>query len=191
MRADARRNRERIIAAAREVFAESGRDAQMDDVADRAGVGVGTVYRHFASKDVLIGELLTQKFTAIIGLMQEAKAEGGEPGEALLGCLGHCAATMEQDAATQAVLSGPQPTAVWTAAAPTMRRLNAISDEMISAGQASGTLRDDLKVTDIRLMMGGIAATMSDPTLAPLWRRHLQLMLDGMRAPAARGASTS
>ena len=61
-RADARRNRERILDGAREVFAECGLDAQMDDVARRAGVGVGTVYRHFPTKEALLGELVRQKF---------------------------------------------------------------------------------------------------------------------------------
>ena len=61
-RADARRNRERILEAARVVFAEQGAEAQMDDVARAAGVGVGTVYRHFPQKDALMGELVASKF---------------------------------------------------------------------------------------------------------------------------------
>src|SRR4051812_44105958 len=64
LRADARRNRERIVAAARELFAECGHATQMDDVARRAQVGVGTVYRHFPTKTALIGELLATKFRA-------------------------------------------------------------------------------------------------------------------------------
>ena len=72
LRADARRNRERILDAAKDVFAEKGADAQMDDVARRAGVGVGTVYRHFPNKDVLMGELVTQKFVSITEQTREA-----------------------------------------------------------------------------------------------------------------------
>ena len=60
LRADARRNRERVLEAARAVFAEHGRDAQMDDVARRAGVGVGTVYRHFPTKEALIEALMAR-----------------------------------------------------------------------------------------------------------------------------------
>ena len=62
LRADARRNRERVLDAARELFAECGHETQMDDVARRAQVGVGTVYRHFPTKTALIGELLATKF---------------------------------------------------------------------------------------------------------------------------------
>ena len=62
LRADARRNRERILESARAVFAECGAEAQIDDVASRAGVGVGTVYRHFPTKEALMVELVRQKF---------------------------------------------------------------------------------------------------------------------------------
>src|SRR5436305_12914555 len=62
LRADARRNRERILQAAKDVFAEQGADAQMDDVAQKAGAGVGTVYRHSPNQDALIAELVKEKF---------------------------------------------------------------------------------------------------------------------------------
>src|SRR5215469_2337222 len=62
MRADARRNRERILQAARELFASDRPDVQVDDVARRAGVGVGTVYRHFPDKEALMGELVRERF---------------------------------------------------------------------------------------------------------------------------------
>ena len=64
LRADARRNREKVLAAARAVFAEQGVDAQMDDVARRADVGVGTVYRHFPTKDALLNALTDELFDA-------------------------------------------------------------------------------------------------------------------------------
>ena len=63
LRADARRNRERILEAARETFSEYGTEAQMDEIARRAGVGVGTLYRHFPTKDVLVGELVRIKLS--------------------------------------------------------------------------------------------------------------------------------
>ncbi len=75
LRADARRNRERILEAAKQVFGEQGADAQMDDVARRAGVGVGTVYRHFPNKDVLMGELVTEKFRSFTEHARESLDE--------------------------------------------------------------------------------------------------------------------
>ena len=67
LRADARRNRERVLQAAREVFAEQGREAQMDDVARRAAVGVGTVYRHFPTKEALIDAIAGEALRAAAG----------------------------------------------------------------------------------------------------------------------------
>src|SRR5919112_521068 len=64
LRADARRNREKVLAAARSVFSEHGRDAQIEDVARRGGVGVGTVYRHFPTKEALIEALMVDSFEA-------------------------------------------------------------------------------------------------------------------------------
>src|SRR5215217_7673181 len=72
LRADARRNRERILKAARAVFADQGIDAQIDDVAKRAKVGVGTVYRHFPTKEALRDALVRERFDEIAGYAREA-----------------------------------------------------------------------------------------------------------------------
>src|ERR1700736_5225553 len=77
LRADARRTRERILQSARAAFAESGADAQIDDVARHAGVGVGTVYRHFPTKQALLTELVRQTFRLFTGWAREALEAGG------------------------------------------------------------------------------------------------------------------
>ena len=87
LRADARRNRERILEAAVEVFSEQGVDAQIDDVARRADLGVGTIYRHFPTKDALIAELVRQKFRRFAENAREALADDAEPFEAVAGLL--------------------------------------------------------------------------------------------------------
>src|SRR3954449_7210470 len=74
LRADAERNRQRLIDAAREVFAERGLDATLDDIADHAGVGVGTAYRRFPSKDDLIDALFEQELAGIVELAEAAAA---------------------------------------------------------------------------------------------------------------------
>src|SRR6201991_4974801 len=74
LRADARRNRERVLTAARAAFAEHGREAQMDDVARRAGVGVGTVYRHFPTKEALVNALALDLFEKLVQGAREALA---------------------------------------------------------------------------------------------------------------------
>ena len=82
MRADALRNRQSILDAAREAFTEHGQQAQMDDIARRAGLGVGTLYRHFATKDVLVGELIRLKLSEIterVRLKFDRRATPGLP----------------------------------------------------------------------------------------------------------------
>src|ERR1700732_5326852 len=79
LRADARRNRERILASARAAFAESGDVVQIDDVARHAGVGVGTVYRHFPTKQALVTELVWQTFRLFTPRAREALAADEEP----------------------------------------------------------------------------------------------------------------
>jgi AcrR family transcriptional regulator len=81
LRADARRNREKVLAAARAEFSEHGRDAQMDEVARRAGVGVGTVYRHFPTKEALIEALMVDSFQ-MIAAEARAALEIEDPWEA-------------------------------------------------------------------------------------------------------------
>ena len=79
LRADARRNRERILKAARAVFADQGIEAQIDDVAKRAKVGVGTVYRHFPTKEALLDAIVREHFEAIARMARGALAaeDGG------------------------------------------------------------------------------------------------------------------
>src|SRR5688572_33033457 len=79
LRADARRNRERIVAAARAAFAEYGLDAQMDEIARRAELGVGTLYRHFPTKDALVAALVEARMSRMAELGREVLAGDGDP----------------------------------------------------------------------------------------------------------------
>src|SRR5215211_6632834 len=98
LRADARRNREKVLEAARAVFSEHGRDAQIDDVARRAGVGVGTVYRHFPTKEALIEALMVAAFESIAAHAQAA-LEVEDPWEAFSSVLWRGAEIMSADRA--------------------------------------------------------------------------------------------
>ena len=103
-RADARRNREKVLEAARAVFSEQGRDAQMDDVARRAGVGVGTVYRHFPTKEALIEALMVAAFETIAAAAEEA-LEIEDPWEAFASVCWRGAETMAADRALSEVFA--------------------------------------------------------------------------------------
>src|SRR6185437_2303263 len=98
LRADARRNHERILESARIVFAQAGADAQIDDVARHAGVGVGTVYRHFPTKEALLAELVRQKFRLFADRARDALAADGEPFELIEALMRRNAETAASDA---------------------------------------------------------------------------------------------
>ena len=185
LRADARRNRERILEAAAEVFAEQGADAQVDDVARRAGVGVGTVYRHFPNKDVLMGELVTRKFRSFADYAREALEEKDAWG-AFSKLLHATAANMAENIALQDALRTTS--AAFEYAEPARAEMNAVIDTLVKRAQRQGALRKDFKTDELGMLMGGLCASMSGPLAAQCdWRRHLEIMLDGLRAkPAAR-----
>jgi AcrR family transcriptional regulator len=185
-RADARRNREKVLAAARAVFSEEGRDAQIDDVARRAEVGVGTVYRHFPTKEALIEALVVDNFVAILGAAREG-LEIEDPWEAFERVLWRGAAVMAGDRALSEVFAATP--GVMEAAMPAVEGLQEIVGELMRRAQDAGLLRGDLVVDDIPMLMCGIgAATRKEHACSEAWRRHLQIVLDGLRAPAATGA---
>jgi AcrR family transcriptional regulator len=185
LRADARRNRERVIAAAREVFGEQGRDAQMDDVARRADVGVGTVYRHFPTKEALLEALAVDAFERIVARVREC-LEIADPWEALSTALWSGAEILSADRALSEVMAdipGPVPIGLTT-----QRELNDSMTTLLERAKASGDLRPDIVLDDLPMVMCGIgAATRKSHQCPDAWRRHMTIILDGLRASSASG----
>ena len=183
MRADARRNRERIVAAARSAFEEAGMDAQMEDVARRAGLGVGTLYRHFPTKEALTGELLAEKFRLLLESARDA-LEIEDPWEAFAGTLWRNAELMAADAAVQDVLRRSE--ADWSYAEGPRRELHSTFEVTVERCKRAGVIRPDFTIDDVPMLMCGLCSTMSapGPDTGFDWRRHLELMLDGVRAGA-------
>lgn len=181
-RADARRNREQIVAAAKDVFAELGTDAPMEEVARRSDVGVGTLYRHFPTKRALMGELLAQRFRIFLATAREARDSIDDPWEAFAGVLMANAEYASGDVALQGALSRDE--VPWDAAAEPLAELQEVFSEIIARGQRAGAIRPDLRITDIPVIMCGVCATMGNRRPdgeAMDWRRFLELMLDGAR----------
>ena len=184
MRSDARRNHERILKAAMAVFAEDASEAQIDDIARRAGVGVGTVYRHFPTKDALLAELIRLKLTGLRDLARRKLAECGDPWEAFVGFLREQAEVVAKDAAQQQL--------IWVDSeesrkrtAPLREEVNEAVGELIRRAQEAGEVRPDLKVDDVRTFMCGLGAVMAADSRGVMpfdWRRQLEFMLDGIRA---------
>jgi AcrR family transcriptional regulator len=181
LRADARRNRERILEGAREVFAEYGVDAQMDDVARRAGVGVGTVYRHFPTKEALMVELVRQKFRMLAAGAREALQRDGEPFDLFADMLRRNADVCARDAAMQHALTGVGEN-IWVQAQSEQDELNALAGVLMARAQRAGTLRPDVRATDIGMLMCGVSSTMAHKIPGFDWHRHLELVIDMLRA---------
>jgi AcrR family transcriptional regulator len=175
LRADARRNRARILDAARQACAEYGASTQMDDVARRAGVGIGTVYRHFPTKETLLEALVDEKFHTFATHAREAR-EVADPWEAFAGLLRRNAELMAADAGLRDAI-GSQPLDYAGAA---FAELMAVGDELLRRAQDAGAVRADVTIEDIPMLMSSLCVSMANPRFD--WRRHLDLVLDGLRA---------
>ncbi|MEP6952458.1 MAG: TetR/AcrR family transcriptional regulator [Solirubrobacteraceae bacterium] len=177
-RADARRNHERILSAAKTIFAEQGIGAQMDDVAAAAGVGVGTVYRHFPTKDALMGRLVAQHFEAIIGLERTAMGIEG-PWDAFASLITGGAQLMADDAhMRQAMLRFPD--SAWEHARPQTATVDELGGRVIRRAQEAGALRHDFSVADMPMVMCGLCASIDIPGAD--WRKLVDIILAGLRA---------
>jgi AcrR family transcriptional regulator len=181
LRADARRNRERILASAREVFSESGAEAQIDDVARRAGVGVGTVYRHYPTKEALLVELVREKFRMLTAAGRAALERPGEPFDVLTDLLRDNATTLGNDAAMQQAVAGAGDQ-VWVQAATEQQELMTVTEALLQPAREAGTIRADVTADDIGMLMSGVCSTMAHPAPGFDWHRHLELVIDALRS---------
>ncbi|AWW39091.1 MULTISPECIES: TetR/AcrR family transcriptional regulator [Streptomyces] len=183
-RADALRNRERIVTAAREMFVELGPDVPLDEIARRAGVGNATVYRNFPDRDALVREVVCSVMDRTARAAEDALAETGDAFEALERFV-HTAAD-ERISALCPMFAGtfdehhPDLEAVRT-------RVERLVQEIMDRAKAAGQLRSDVGFGDLML----VAAQLSRPPAGAAClsadrfvHRHLQLFLDGLRAPA-------
>lgn len=184
LRADARRNRERVLEAARAVFADSGHEAQMDEIARRAEVGVGTVYRHFPTKEALLAALMEDSFARIAANARAALDEP-DPWKAFSSTLWFGAELLAANRGlTESLVAQPADCVMEHEA-----ELHETMSELIGRAQAAGVLRADMVVDDVPMLMCGVGAAFRKPHgCAESWRRHLAIVLDGLRAPAASAA---
>jgi AcrR family transcriptional regulator len=176
-RRDAVQNYHRILDAARELFAESGADAGIEDIAARAGVGIGTVYRRFASKDALIDELIRLATADITAAAEQALARSDGQGlEEFLRAIGRSFA----DHARYADLLLNRP-----ADPEASRRIRAAIYELTARAAAAGTINPNATATDIMALiwaMRGVAQVCGEVAPAA-WQRHLDIHLAGLRTP--------
>jgi len=179
LRADAQRNHDRIVAAARAAFRESGVDVQMDEIARRAEVGVGTLYRHFPTKDALVAELGRQKMNDRIAGLDLALASD-DPWLGLVTVLTNAGREMARDAGFREVF-GAVGTPGWCPGEVADCRSR--QSELLRRLKAAGAIRPDLTVNDVQAMMCGLAAAIEG---GGKWRLHVDMMLAGMRPQPSR-----
>lgn len=181
LRRDAVSNAAKISRAAAEAFARRGLDVSMADVAELAGVGVGTVYRRFGSKDALIDRLFLDKVDEIISITESA-AGGDDAGEAFLGFVSAtCELLAGNKGLRQLMLGSTNHSAEFGVVATT--RLMPRLQELTDRAKAAGWLRESFAANDfslIALAVHGVSDFAGDEH-PDLWRRTLRMMIDGIR----------
>ena len=181
MRRDAVQNRERLLAAARELLAEQGFEVTLDDIARHAGVGVGTAYRRFANKGELLDALFTEQ-TVELAAAADAGLADPDPWHGLVSYLEKSLALQLRDRSLAQIVGGDRISVEqhdWNrdVMAPKNRAL-------IARGREAGVLRADVAGTDLTFIQVGLNAIMtrSRDWHPDLYRRYLYLLLDGLRA---------
>jgi AcrR family transcriptional regulator len=187
LRKDAERNRQRILAAAAEVFTERGLDATLDDVARHAGVGVGTVYRRFPDKASLADALFDERIDALAAMAERAQAEP-DAWAGLVSFLEHSAEMLASDRGLRQILMFAAQGHDRVAGA--RDRMRPAIDSLLKRAQADGQVRADLAATDIPIIefMLAAVAEYARQVRPAVWRRYLALMLDALRTARPPGS---
>lgn len=183
-RRDAERNRAALLAAARDVVGERGLDAPLEQIARRAGVGIGTLYRHFPSRTELFDELLSESMADHLAIAEEALTIA-DPWDAFCHYLVGTCELEARDRGLNDLMSSRLPGAKSTEAVRV--RVFDIVGRLLANAQAAGRLREDLTSEDLAFIRWANTRILTATTsVAPdVWRRFLALLLDGFRAEAA------
>jgi AcrR family transcriptional regulator len=178
MRADARRNYERIVATAREVFFEHGVEAPLDDIVKRAGVGAGTLYRHFPSREVLIEAVYRQEIEEIAERAYLLAREQS-PEDAVRGWMHEMirfhSERSDLTAALKAAIDEESETFQYCKA-----KLREAAWALLEQAQAAGAVRTDLEAVDLMRLSHGIAASAKSADAAGR-ERMVSVMMNGLR----------
>ena len=183
LRRDARANRERILEAARAVFADEGIDASVEQIAQRAGVGMGTLYRRFPTKHDLVEAVIAESLDAFVTAAEDGLADE----DAWTGFTGFVERVLELHAENRALRELLAGTEHGEARDEVRKRVRPLVRRLVERAQADGSLRPDFVPEDMPLvfMTGGRVIEASRCVAPDLWRRYLGLLLDGLRAEGA------
>ena len=184
-RKDAVRNRQRILAAATDLFAERGLSVTLHEIAARAGVGVGTIYRHFPDKKPLIDAIFEEHLAELTAIFEEALRDP-DPWHAVVWVHEKFLENQARNRGLKELLLGTTPEAP-DRARQLRKQLHPLAEQVIERGKAAGVVRSDCVTQDFGLlqtMVGGVmdAAEAVDPNL---WRRYFTIALQGLRPQGA------
>ncbi|MDT5079430.1 MAG: hypothetical protein QOJ80_4067 [Mycobacterium sp.] len=186
LRADAVRNRDRLLTAAAELFTDRGVDVPLDEVARRAGVSIGTLYNHFPNRGALLDAVLPERM-AEMGRLAEAALAEPDSWKGFTGFLMGLFAVMAGDRALNDAIAR-SPIGPVDIAAECGQSGGVLAD-MLQRAQAAGALRHDFGTPDLATVIWAmskvIAMADGDDTV---WRRHLGFILDGLRARGPEGS---
>ncbi|MEV0051947.1 helix-turn-helix domain-containing protein [Saccharopolyspora shandongensis] len=176
-RADAERNRAQVLAVARDMLAERGEQVQMAEVARAAGVGVGTVYRHFPTRQALVEAVAEDRFAAILAFGEEQALSDTDTRQVLTSFLRRIGEVHENErglsGAIESVLGSTAPQG------EVSTRLLAFGETLIKRGKADGTLDADVTVADLYMIVGALA-TVSRAAIGD-WHRFIDIAFAGLR----------
>jgi AcrR family transcriptional regulator len=184
LRADAARNRDKLLAAAAQVFGERGLDAPLEHIARRAGVSIGTLYAHFPTREAFLDAILPERLAALDRIADAALADP-DPWEGFVGFMEGLFELQAADRGLNDALAHRLPTS------PEVResceRGIRYAERIIARARDSGQLRADFRHSDLSMLLWAMSQVIRESidTAPQSWRRCLAFFLDGLRAEAA------
>jgi AcrR family transcriptional regulator len=177
LRADARRNRARVLEVAEQTFAKRGLAVSIDEIAQQAGVGVGTIYRHFPTKEALFGAIVVDRIQRLVDEAR-ALADADDPGEAFFRYFTHVIEEAVLNKALYEALS--EEAGLETAIGELGERLVAAQGVLLTRAQRAGAVRKDVDAGDLKALVTGCVAMESQGIVAG---RMTTVVCDGLRTP--------
>ena len=177
-RSDALRNRAKLVASARELFAGNGVEVSVEEITQHAGVGMGTLYRHFPTKEELVDAVLEDAFDEIL-VLANAAASADDPWQGLTGFFEGVLELRVQNRGIRDLIAAGTHGARH---AEMRRRIRPLIRGLILRAQAEGALRKDFKLDDVTFVLQSVGRVIdAGDGGRTTWRRHLSFFLDGLR----------